>query len=427
MFPPYSLDLSAHELLLSQDVYSCYTIPLNEPYTGEANTATFHLVTPIPSHGTIMTGVSTSTSAINGFFEIHLQDWRIFFDLQTRNASVVQLASQKTLSPSNRYQLDYQQRADYVKLTIWQINNGRKTLFDQSSENLQSAFTFDFNDICVGGGQLEVANYDGKLEYVFFRHYALAEQQNFDLLDQTYTKKSDVINFIEAADSPALSIATVGFGEWNLSFQVRTDPQDTGMLLSSSRNLANGSEFGLVKFENMLYAILAGAPMSFIECGEIVDSDWHKVDVDTLYSGNTFQGLVFSIDNIQTCTMTDSTFPPVFAPLLGAGFEFGKVTDSIGGESVPFIGCMRDITFERDSTTFMPNLEAAARVQERFDTTGCFYCSSDVPQAATPCQNGGSCQANRGYNDVECSCPTGYFGTKCEGVLYWHIQQTLIQ
>ncbi len=367
-----------------------------------------------------MTGVSTTDSPTPGFFEIHLQDRRIVLELWTENTLVARLVSLKSISSNTRYQLDYQQRSDYVELIVRQVNAGSLVEYESLSVNLQAPVELVFDDVCVGGGLLEVPNYQGTLEYVFFKHFALAEQQNHEYLNQTSKENSNVIRFVEDIESPPLTVTTVGFGEWDLSFGVRTDPMDTGMLVSSLTLSANGSsEFGLIKYTSMLYAIVTSPSLDFIsiECGFIPDSNWHNVDIYAGASGSdTFEGLVISIDGVQACNMTNSTFRTLLTPFLGAPFEFGKTSDqrSLLNVAIPFVGCLQDITFERDSVTVTPNLEAAARQQERFDTAGCFHCTDDVSQATTMCQNGGTCLFNRGYENIECSCPPGFLGATCE-------------
>lgn len=369
-----------------------------------------------------MTGVSSPPA--HGFFGIYLRNRRITLELRTGNTLIAQLAFQETLLSNVAYQLDYEQRSDYIELTIWRVNPGGVVLINRMSEILQTS-EFVFSDVCVGGGLLENVNYQGTLEYIFFRHYALAEEQNIELLNRSNAEKSDVIRFVEAISSPPLTLTSVGFGEWNLSFEVRSDPLDTGFLVSSESLQGNGSmEFGFVKFGATLFAIGPSSEPMYLECGELLDSNWHRVDINTLYMGSgdgSFRGLVISVDGIEACNMTNSTFQPTLVPLLGASFAFGKTSEPSSGSftvSIPFVGCLRDITFQRDSTVFRPNLEAAAREEDRFDSTGCFYCSDDGSQPVLPCQNGGSCLFNRGSDDIECSCPNGFFGPTCEGGSY---------
>ena len=392
--------------------YYCYSLPPDQPYTGEPQTAIAQLIPPIPSDGTIITGISTIA---RGSFAIYLKDHYLVVDVRYQNMSASK-TSESPLLESSTYHLTYLQLSDYAELQVSREVIGNTII---TIENISLALPWEvelnFKEICVGGSLLEVVNYAGPLENVYFRHYALTEERNFDTLGQTTASRSDVIRFLDAPSDLSLAFTEYNFGGGRISFEIRPD-LDIGGLFLQSYSEVNQSEFGLIPFNGEILALITHSPFIFTMsfCGVYNDNEWNLIEIESVY-GNTdgFIGLNISVNNVPACLLSNAT---TMAPFAMTPIEFGRTTGSSGfalADPKPFVGCIQDIVFEQDSETFRPNLEVLARAEHRFETTGCFNCTDNE---MVSCENGGSC-ALRGYRDVGCACPPGYGGDTCEGQL----------
>ena len=400
-------DSSSFQLTPTTSSYFCYSL-LPEPYIDEPDTADILLIPPIPDTGTILTGLSVDRQS---FFSIYLRNCKLNVETRVGNTSH-ELVSQTILSSATKYQIQYLQQDAHVTISISSMSQ----LVESINMTLTNSPQREFRNICVGGGLLEVVNYNGTLENVFFRQFALGEPQNFVNFEQTSISRSNVIRFTNASETPSsLSFERYNFESQQISFQFRLQPDRRPGVLLYSRN--DEYQFSLVIFSGALLIISTNLSSVLYESCEntsVNDGLWHHLNIEKIGGGDQTllaTGLKFTLDNLHICEINGSIFGQRLRSLSATSpLEFGATTEQFlfGGRGVPYIGCMQNIVFERGSDTFRPNLEATARAEARFETSGCFYCHG---AGMLSCRNGGTC-IDRG--DPECECPSEYTGKLCQ-------------
>ena len=258
---------------------------------------------------------------------------------------------------------------------------------------------------------MEMMNYYGIIDYVFFRHFALAETQNFGRFVQNVITRSDVIRFTNASETPAsLSFESYNFRSQHVSFEFRMQAEGRGVLLRSQNDRY---EFTLVNFNGELLIIITdqlNSSQSLTQSCEntnVSDGLWHNISIQKTGGG---VGLRFTLDNSHICEINDNIELALRSLSATSPLEFGVTTDLYSGSVVPYIGCVQNIVFELSNEIFRPNLEVKSRVEERFEMTGCFYCNS----SSLSCLNGGRCRDRGTSANPKCECPTEYTGQHCE-------------
>lgn len=404
-------DSSSFLLTPTTTSYFCYSL-LPEPYIDEPDTADILLIPPIPDTGTILTGLSVDRQS---FFSIYLRNHKLNVETRVGNTSH-ELVSQTMLSSATKYQIQYLRQDAHVTISVSSMSQ----LVESINMTLTNSPQMEFRNICIGGGLLEVVNYNGTLENVFFRQFALGEPQNFVNFEQTLISRSNVIRFTNASETPF----SLSFGRYNLesqqiSFQFRLQPnrRRAGILLYSQND---EYQFSLAIFNGALLIIstnLSNVDSFILETcvnDPVYDGLWHHLNIEKIGGGDQTilaTGLNFTLDNLHICEINGSVFGQRLRSLSATSpLEFGATTEQFqfGGRGVPYIGCMQNIVFERGSETFRPNLETTARTEARFETAGCFYCHDT---RMLSCRNGGTC-IDRG--SLECECPSEYTGQLCE-------------
>lgn len=345
----------------------------------------------------------------NSSFSIYLKNHRLYIELRAVNI-LYELSLQTVLSPAIEYQIQYLQQNTYVEIKILSSSQ----LIESVNMTLNNSFQMDFRDVCVGGGLLEVVNYYGIIEYVFFRHFALAETQRFF---QTVISRSDVIQFTNASETPAsLSFERYNLRSQHISFEFRLQPEGTGVLLRSQNDRYQLMIVTLNGELTIINTDLSNQP-SLVQCENtsVNDGLWHNISIQKAGGGvGTALGLRITLDNIHVCVSNDNSFELGLRSLATTSpLELGVTTDLYIGSSVPYIGCIQNIVFELGTETFRPNLEVKSRVEERFGMAGCFFCTSQMSDSLS-CQNGGRCSDRGTSTDPECACPAEYTGQQCE-------------
>lgn len=328
-----------------------------------------------------------------------------------------ELVSQIMLSSTTKYQIQYLRQDAEVRISIVSMSQ----LVESINMTLTNSPQTGFRNICLGGGLLEVVNYNGTLENIFFRHFALGEPQNFVKFEQTLISRSNVIRFTNTSETPfSLSFERYNFASQQIGFQFRLQPDRISEVLLYSRN--DEYQFALVHFTgqiNILSTNISSGPGAddiFVSCEStsVNDGFWHTLSMEKIRGGDKSAlatGLRFTVDNLHICDINGSIFGPRLRSLSATSpLEFGATTEQFmfGGRGVPYIGCMENIVFERGSETFRPNLETTARAEARFETEGCFYCRG---AGMLSCRNGRTCIDRGG---PECECLPEYTGKLCE-------------
>ena len=391
--------------------YLCYdTRP--QPYQTTPTTATIRLIPPLPESGTIMTGHSANQIQ----FSIGLKNRQIVYELRMNRTSTVLLTSQNVLSPDTSYQLDYTLTYNFTTISIGLISgdtleSSLETVSELITPTLSITDT-QFQGVCLGGALLEDINYSGTLENVYFNHLSLTEERHFNLFRAASTSRSDVINFSGLSSPSSLQFTTRNVNLSRISFDVRTEPEDSGVLLFIEDN---DVQFFFSIFNSELLTFL-NPDMALVPCSfGINDGLWHHMDIDII-QGST-PGIRQTIDSAGECTFVDIDIN-VLRRLLDRPLQLGATDSSFGEfEPVSFEGCFQNIVFEYESgETFRPNLEAVARTEERFSTTGCFECSSEQVTMAA-CTNDGKCEYKSRVG-AECLCTEDNVGPQCESKIY---------
>ena len=422
---------TAHQLM-NGDVrtYSCYSLPPDQPFTDEPNNAVMQLAPPIPTSGTLMTGLGFSQDNARGFFAIFIKDSKVF--LQLNNMTEIEVSP--TLTQTFRYRISYLQMPTHVVININRVSAANVlTLVDERNITL-SLQRYDFRDICIGGVLLEVANYVGTLEYVFFRRYPLAEQESFIRFGREIISSSNVIRFVGNVSKPSLAFERYGLGSQKISFEFRVKPEDAssggGLLLYSE----NEYSFGLSLFNgDLLIVIVNTLDLTFepiystCNITGLSNGSWYEVVLETLFgSGNETIRLRLTVNDYWICDISDADLEEIIQSLAASPLEFGTTESFFSlGDGVPFIGCMQNIVFGVGTESFSPNLEAIANVEQRFEINGCYFCTEEEGEMLS-CENGGSC-SNLGVQQLQCDCPDNFTGLSCEGKIIITLILTLSQ
>ena len=431
MFPSIP-DPTAHQLMNGAvRNYSCYSLPTDQPFTDEPTNAMIQLAPPIPSSGTILTGLGLSADNSPGFFALFLRDSKVF--LQFNNMSEIKVSP--TLTQEFRYRIGYLQLPTHVVINVNQVSaNNVLTPVDERNITLPLQ-QYDFRNICIGGALLEVVNYVGTFEYVFFRRYALIEQQNFARFNREAVISSDVIRFVEDTDEPSLAFENYGLGSQKISFEFRNQPGEDsqfggGILLYSE----NDTYLFALSLFNGDFLVIASSHsdtlntiIEFCNFSGLGNGSWYQVVLETFIEVEDRSpriSLTVNDDWICEIAINSSKLEEILKSLDSSPLEFGRTRSMLTFASgIPFVGCMQNIVFGLGEDSFRPNLEAVAKIEERFEIDGCFFCNAAEDQMLS-CQNGGSC-SSRGVRQLKCDCPDNFTGSSCEGKILYTVGENL--
>ena len=329
-----------------------------------------------------------------------------------------EIAVSPTLTQEFRYRISYLQLPTYVEINVNQVSvDNVLTPIVETNISLPLQ-QYDFRNICVGGSLLEVENYVGTFEYVYFRRYALVERQNFARLNRAVVTSSEVIRFVEDIEEPSLAFENYGLGSRRVSFEYRNQPGGGGVLLYSE----NESSLFVLSLFNGDFLIFASSlndsfnPIfEFCNFSGLNSGSWYQIVLQTFIEvEDQAPRISLTVNDVLTCEIAvNSKLEEILQSLSGSPLEFGRTRSLLSEGGIRFTGCMQNIAFGMGEETFRPNLEAVAKIEERFEISGCFFCNAAEDQLQ-PCQNGGSC-GSRGVQQLQCVCPDNFTGTFCEG------------
>ena len=403
---------------LTTDSYFCYILT-PQPFINNVDTINVQLIAPLPPSGTIMTGLSENGDR----FALYLEYSQLLYELTNDNETVLSISSQN-LNLNSSYQVSLVRQSDQVEVTVSLISVDL-----QSEERFNGILTGDesmesvvFESICVGGGLLEVPNYEGIESNVFFNYFALSEERNFDELDQMCVLRMDHVYIQPSMASPSLQFEKQTLENNRISFELRTPENAVASVLLFSTN--DEFELLITNFNGDIASISSvvgdSASSLFNVCpltSSLNNGEWHHIDMQ-----RTETGLMFMIDR-RPCDFSHEDLPERLNSLANAPLQFGATTDDVEGDAspgvaVPFEGCFQNIEFRRevDSEPFRPNLEVAINTEESFNAIGCFNCSSSH-EVDAGCSDECNCIFTES-NQPSCSCPGD--GDSCPSELEMH-------
>ena len=324
------------------------------------------------------------------------------------------------LNDSTLYQIDLTTSTDRYDLVLLESSSGEDVVTEierrgsNPSEQLYLPSTI-FTTVCLGGSLLEVVNYVGVIQRVFFNYNSLTEERNFLNLEAENIERSDVISFERSETPRSLDFTSFSLRSHQISFQARfVDDHVNGALLTVENDVY---EIAITAFNRILLLISNNKSAgTFLQTNSILvtitDGEWHsyQVRLNSTESGTALilmlNGASYSLSNPGTSTAINS--------LLDSPLKFGS-TNTFA--SATFQGCLGEFEFQRtpNSVPFRPNLEAVPRTNSLFDTDRCLHCSSGTT-SRQGCVNGEMC-VDRGVGMKECACPQGFTGNMCQGKL----------
>lgn len=407
---------SAHQLTLTGLAYPCFSLS-PQPFTQNHDNMVVQLQSPLPSTGTIAVGYSSDKSS---WFSLYLDDYRLHFESNIGDAWYI------AESPFSQDQ-DY--RITITRTTVSQISVDVKTVSADNQEAsdvehvlLQLPENQDrpvFSTLCVGGGTLEVAMYNGTMERLFLGHFALAEERSSSSRSQVLVQRSDVISVSNDPEQPALTFRKHGLLSDKISFEFRTDR--VGMLLSILTNTSY--IFHVSIFETPTTHVFLFSTSDNVVCNNIfiIDSQWHLFELERYFDDATGgPGLRLTVDGNtnNSCVISSVSFAQNFDSLAAADLLVAYTTAASTGVTTPLAGCFQNFVFSSGPEMFRPNLEAAAQQYERFTTEGCHYCAAGDDGDVTggvDCGERGECVSKGALQRESCSCLPGFSGPQCRG------------
>lgn len=359
---------SVTRMTLDSTSYHCFHLPLDTPYLSEPERSIVKLLPGHPEIGTIMTGTSgKSPSSSSISFSLYLTDRRLTFSLRGPHSSA-QLSSQVTLLPQCVYQVEVMIDTLSVAMTITNTTSATPAIVDDIVVLLpQSLSAMRFNDVCVGGGSLELPLYIGSLQSPYHRRYALGETRNFAALAHELVPRASVLSFLPHSTDPPLTLHQPSSPK-GVSFAFLTElPGPLVMAISDDGDYVFNV---LIAPDQLLFVSLGdhGNYTYFSPQLTLTDREWHTFE---LAKGEEEGGQVWtlSIDNITCFVCPADGCGLVLDSISSAPLRVGWKTQSPRGNPVGFTGCMKDFRFPNGAS---PNLEVMARrAPARFSVYGC--------------------------------------------------------
>eukprot|EP00731_Ephydatia_muelleri_P012933 Em0007g243a len=350
--------------------YHCFHLPWDtHPYHSEPERSMVQLLPGHPEIGTIMTGTSGESPSSSSSFTLYLADRRLVFSLSGPYNST-HLRSQVTLLTQCAYLVEVTIDAFFVTVAITNTTfSAMPALVDSIVAPLpQSLSALRFDDVCVGGGALEVPLYSGSLQSPYHRRYALGETRNFAPLAHERVPRSSGLSFLPGATDPPLTFYQL-FSPSGLSFSFLT--ARPGPLLVATSNDRTLSV--LIASDQLLFVSLAdhGNYTSFSLELALTDGEWHTFELAKGEGeGEGGQVWTLNIDNVTCFMCPGDGCGLVLESLSCAPVHLGwKTRGFLLGNPVAFTGCMKDFRFPNNAS---PNLEVMARrAPSRFSVDGC--------------------------------------------------------
>ena len=326
----------------------CYDIG-QQPTSNEETTFSVTLTPPLPAHGTIMTGSSSS----NLSYTLALENQRLVYSLMETS-----LSEYSTVNSSSTYKVDVGVNRTYTTIAVSELMGGVFVTVHHVETPLSSVRSVDphFETVCLGGARLEESNYKGTIENAFVDYYSLNEERLFDRLKATWTCRLDVISIL---GTDSVEFQKSHFNATKIAFDLRIPMGSGGTIVGQ---LTNGLvDIGLSTFTNMLII----EPNHHMCTIDVEDQQWHHFEM--LVQQDPSPSLTFTVDS-QVCGSV-----PNFTEFLSSPLQFGVPILTGGGSLAAFSSCFRNFVFEySDNRTLSPNLEALTRVRgSSFSSTGC--------------------------------------------------------
>ena len=424
---PSCTDPADHQLTFEPDTpptatHYCYR-PLIQPYTGQPNSASLRLAPPLPSEGTLL--VAHTQDEVS-FFNIRIENGSVVFEYRSTDGLIRTLTVDSKLERSRTtYQVDLTTtpiRGDFrlstVDGTTGQLTEIQRLQTDTAHFLYANSTVFTL--VCLGGSLLEYRNYVGTIQNAFYGYNSLLEERNFCTLDARPVGRSDFINFADNDIPRSLAFNRFTLGSHTIEFQGRY--QTTSGLLLVAEDPTERYQFfvsTLVADElsvNLRDNMGGFDPTRFAFCDNVQlgDGEWHSISIS--HNLNPPEGqlpsITATVNGAVNCTVQSAEVGRILPFLIDAPLQFG-LTHMINLMRT-FIGCVADIRFRKteDSELFRPNLEAAPRSSDLFNTDFCYHCEA----REIGCPVRGRVCMDRGFGvPVTCDCPEGFTGDDCAG------------
>ena len=402
---------------LESEMYLCY-VPTVQPSPGLSNTVSIQLVPPIPSEGTILIA---QADKVKKRFNLRIEDNHLIYE-DVIEGVVLNIS---LIGDDLLYQVDLSLvsdcSSDCTKLLLQTVSEeGEVTMVDMATNRNSIHRSTIFTTVCVGGSLLEVKNYRGRMQRVFFNYNSLLEEQNSCRLEARSEKRSNVITFASTNISRSFILKRYSLRSARIAFQVRF--VDRGVIFA-----VENTEYVLLisSFNSDSIVVLKEAKgvdfFMTLTFEKTSDREWHQFEIST-YLNQTEGGkseIRFRYDGKDKIVM-DESLTPLLASFIDTPLQFGPITDAVfsPGAAPTFNGCLRDFEFQQtaESEIFRPNLEELPRVNPAaFFVDNCYNCIAKTPSVM--CSSGQVCVDPGFAEAAECGCPQGYQGPTCQGKL----------
>ena len=397
--------------LPDQEQYYCYT-PTIEPYPGPSNTVSIQLLPPLPREGTVLIGQADDS---RNLFSLHIKNNLLIFEHGVSET----MLSVNLISVNETYQVDLTLTSDHSELLLKMVSrDGVAAEVENATSGNDIALSTTFTNICIGGSLLEVKNYIGTMQRIFFNYNSLLEEGNFCRLEARIEEHSDVVAFSGTNMSGTLPIERFSLRSAKIAFQIRYVEEDVQSAIIFE--IKNGSSTLSISNINRDGQLIVLASSGFLLPDEmfveIEDGQWHHFEISASLNQTeggeseltvVYDGIEFVNRNVELTSLL-----PTFldAPLL-----FGPDSSALHKDETAFRGCMRGFEFKatEESDVFRPNLEHWSRLNPSgLGVNECFTCFEQNLE----CSSGEVC-VQPGYDEaLECGCPQGFIGPTCQGI-----------
>ncbi len=374
--------------------YLCYNVVL-EPCNTEQTQVSMTLVPPLPTYGTIITGISSD----RGKYSVVLNNGTIVQTFSIEGQHFISQGSVK-LATSSAYKIEASVNETYIAFTVRQ-GEGSFSLLEYQETAISPVLSSvpDFEIVCLGGGSLEDMNYVGRIKNAFSDYFSLTEERNFEMLSANETNTSRLINFNGDA---TISFQSLHKNAVRFSFDKRNS---IGTEIFRMEN-DNGGMLSLSVVNDVLFA----NPGGFMCQYDVQDGRWHHYEVTI--TREPVVRVDYTVDCTIQCQLIVNTLTRAeLEAFLSNPIEFARPHSSVGDDVARFDGCIQNFVFEQiNGDVLEPNLEALPLLEEDFSTSieGCDQCSEDFVSCPRTCLNrdflrGDECDPTGEVLPFECS------------------------
>ena len=359
------------------------------------------LVPPLPSSGTIMTGVSGTSD----HFDLYFQDGVLIFEY-SYNKTQVKFRTDQALDGSLTYQIDILLERNLTQLTLSTVEGSQLSEVQQWTEDLIVPVESGvFRTVCLGGSTVTIPYYEGVLERVIFNRVPLSDRSYIGR--ESVESPTHVISFRREYTNPPLTFDTLTFANnMRLTFEFRMQPdgQVSGTPLMYGTDVVQLS-FLVANGQFMIFGTGDQAGFLIPTCSpgpsDLDNNEWHHLDINVTRNSNGSADLRAVVDNnpsVMCETDTDELRMRLGSYLdtltsSNASLQFGVVRPvGMDGAVANFIGCFQNIEFREtlESSPIIPDLGGFIRSTDRFatgDLESCFSCTSSLDCSGS----GGTC------------------------------------